>query len=398
MKKNQKIKRLVILLVLGIFLSSCSQGDGNESTLLKDNSNLILEEVALDISKNINQIHLSKQIDYGKSVLQARKSIKEFKSVKDENNKNLFYITNYKEGGFVILSADNRVSPILAYSENSEFRTNADEYSTGLIEWLSKTKEGIQLTRKNKALQTEKVKNEWENITTYKIDDPSDPDDCENEYEQVGPLLSTEWHQRCGFNDFMPTINCSSLPCGKAYAGCVPIAIAQVMKYHNSPSNYNWENMPNTYGTTTTASLINDIHNSISEVSYDCDGTGVDKNYNTAGVFTNHFNYSSANQSSYNKETVKQQLRWNRPVILGGGRKSGWWIFSSYKGGHMWVCDGFRRIFSWDEDCSTGWSSLFFHMNWGWGGDENGWYSFNNFNPDNHTFNYQVKMTYNIKP
>jgi len=198
-----------------------------------------------------------------------------------------------------------------------------------------------------------------------------------------------------------------SVPCGKAYAGCVPIAIAQVMKFHQYPISYNWSSMPNNYGTTTTASLIKDIHNSITinvfgneipAISYDCDGTGVDKDYNTSGVFKNKFGYSSASQAGYNYETVKQQLRLTRPVILGGGRKSGWWIFSTYKDGHMWVCDGFRRSFIWSEDCSMGWGYLYLHMNWGWGGYENGWYAFNNFNPDTYTFNYQVKMVYNIKP
>lgn len=196
----------------------------------------------------------------------------------------------------------------------------------------------------------------------------------------------------------MPTMSCD-VPCGRAYAGCVPIAIAQVMKYHNYPTNYNWSSMPNSYGTTTTASLINDIHNSISGISYDCDGTGVDHDYNVASVFTNHFNYSSASQAGYNRETIKQQLRLNRPVILAGGSDAGWWIFHNYTDGHMWVCDGFRRIQNYSEDCSMGWGYLYFHMNWGWyNGSENGWYAYNNFNPGEYTFNYDVKMVYNIKP
>lgn len=233
---------------------------------------------------------------------EIEKKIKEFKSIKDEKKQNLFYIVNYQEGDFIIISADKRISPILAYSDDSEFRTNADEYSSGLIEWLSTTKEGIQYVRKNNILQSEEIKNEWNNLSTSKLE--PDPYDCEDQYEEVSPLLSTKWHQGCGFNDFMPNLNCFYLPCQRAYAGCVPIAIAQVMKYHSYPTNYNWAGMPNNYGTTTTASLIKDIHNSItvnisgneySAVSYDCDGTGVNKDYNIANVFTNKFGYSTAN-------------------------------------------------------------------------------------------------------
>ena len=36
-------------------------------------------------------------------------------------------------------------------------------------------------------------------------------------------------------------------------------------------------------------------------------------------------------------------------------------------------------------------------MNWGWGDNLiNGWYGFNDFSPGDFTFNYDVKMIYNI--
>lgn len=314
----------------------------------------------------------------------------------------------------MILSADDRISPILAYSDDSEFKTNSNSYPSGLVEWLSMIKEKVQSVRKNQEPQSLVLKQEWKNLMSQSIennslyfwgpDDPTDPNPCEDEFEQVGPLLTTTWGQTCGYNDYMPVLNCSA-GCSynnRAYAGCVPIAIAQVMKYHNYPTSYNWANMPNAYGTTTTASLINDIHNSISGISYDCNGTGVDKDYNTAGVFKNYFNFSTANQSSYNRDIVVQQLRLNQPVILGGGRDAGWWIFHDYTDGHMWVCDGFRssKICMFDSygNLLGAMSYLFLHMNWGWSGTYNGWYAFNNFNPGSNTFNYKVKMVYNINP
>lgn len=39
-------------------------------------------------------------------------------------------------------------------------------------------------------------------------------------------------------------------------------------------------------------------------------------------------------------------------------------------------------------------------MNWGWGGgimSLNGFYSYGNFNPDTHDFNYKVDIVYNIQ-
>ncbi len=394
----KKIKHSIIFVILGIFLLSCNQDDINQGSLKVDNTNFIVEDVALDISKKLDhRVSTSQQVAVGGKVEKIKKEVKEFKSIKDENGENLLYITNYKGGGFVILSADNRLSPVLAYSENNEFRTNTNEYSSGLVEWLSATKEDVKFIRRSKTLQSEKVRKQWENITVYKLIDEPEQGDCQNEYERVGPLLSTKWYQKCGFNDFMDSLNCStSLPCGKAYAGCVPVAMAQVMKYHNHPTNYNWANMPNTYGTPTTAYLIKDIHDAITAIFCHCGGTGVPPDYDLASVFTDKFDYSSATQGSYNKGILQQQLKFNKPVILSGNPESG-------SAGHTWVCDGFIRgmncIFD-DFGNLIGTSSyLYFHMNWGWeDGYENGWYAFNNFNPGNNTFNFYVKMIYNINP
>lgn len=402
MKNLHSTQQLVALFVC-IFLFSCSKED--VSVMPMQSSNFIKEEIAIDIAMKIN---FNSKSSYSKKTKNGeQRIISEILPVQDESNEAVFYIINYENNGFMILSADNRVSPILAYSDKNVFRTNAESYPSGLVEWLTLTKEKVRSVRLNNENQSEELKIVWENLMSsqdengiFRKVDPIGTDDCEDEYVEVGPLLSTIWNQTCGYNDFMPTLNCDGgCPSNnRAYAGCVPVAIAQVMKFHEYPSTYNWASMANTYGTTATASLINDIHNSISGVSYDCDGTGVDKDYNSAGVFTNHFNYSTANQGGYNREILKQQLKLNRPVILGGGRDSGWWIFHDYSDGHMWVCDGYRSSYVWSEDCSMAWSYLFFHMNWGWGGNENGWYAFNNFNSGNNTFNYKVKMVCNIKP
>ena len=240
------------------------------------------------------------------------------------------------------------------------------------------------------------------NSTNLSRIEPPDPT-CEDEQIEKGPLLVTTWDQRCGFNEEMPLLNCVDQPCwsnDRAFAGCVPIAIAQIMRYYNYPTSYDWANMGATVGSTTTSLFIRGIWNAIPEnkKDYDCDGTGVYRSFSVAGLLKNSYDYSSANEAEYNSNTVKNQLNLNRPVILSGGRDDGWWIFHSYADGYMWVCDGYRDIQIWSEDCSTGWGYLYFHMNWGWGGFEDGWYSYNNFNPSTFTFNYDVNMVYNIFP
>ncbi|MBE9466762.1 MAG: Spi family protease inhibitor [Bacteroidetes bacterium] len=326
MIKLSKLKILTASLILGIIFYSCSKNGNITKEPIQINKCLVDEELALNVAENF--FIKSNSL---KSSEVKKKGIEQIHAIKDDSSKTVMYIVNYKEGGFVIVSADNRLSPILAYSDTNEFRIDAESYSSGLVEWFTLIKDKISFVRKNNLGQSAELSDEWNKVTRQMIiEDPV----CEDEYEQVGSLLSTTWHQGCGFNDYMPTMTCD-VPCGRAYAGCVPIAIAQVLKYHNYPTSYNWSSMPNSYGTPTTASLINDIHNSISGIHYDCDGTGVDHDYNVASVFTNYFNYSSASQSGYNRETIKQQLRLNRPVILSGGRDAGWWIFNNYTDGHM---------------------------------------------------------------
>jgi hypothetical protein len=129
-------------------------------------------------------------------------------------------------------------------------------------------------------------------------------------------------------------------------------------------------------------------------MDYGCNGSSANTSSKVAPAFKNSFGYGSALYADYNYMTVKNELRYNRPVILKGGRQTGWWIFSQYKDGHSWVCDGYLNYI---EPC---WGSILrFHMNWGWENEVfNGWYSFNNFNPGDHTFNYKTGMVYNIKP
>lgn len=356
-----------------------------------------------------------------KKAVPSTRKVKSLKPIKYKNEENLFYIVNYEDGGFVILSADNRLSPILAYSDTSVFRTDSKDYSAGLIGWLSATSDTIRSLRKSNVAQSLSVQKEWKSFYTSRLLEsdnsikekagsktkksvPDDSNTCVDEYEAVGPLTSTRWDQGCGYNDLLqlnPLMTCSGLPCGRPYAGCVPIAIAQIMKYHKFPTTYNWANMPLSGGSTTIASLIKDIHTSlVTKISYSCDATSVPSDYNVAKVFTG-FKYSSASYGDYNYETVKQQLRLNKPVILSGGPKENFLFFAYHGDGHMWVCDGFRRskICSFDENgTSSSVGVLYLSMNWGWNGQENGWYAFNNFNPFAKNYNFKVKMVYNITP
>jgi len=153
--------------------------------------------------------------------------------------------------------------------------------------------------------------------------------------------------------------------------------------------------MPLNSGSNETAKLMRDIGNSVN-MDYGGDGSSADTETEARNSFVNHFGYSSnAKFISYSISTVVQQLKWKYPVLMRGGDKKYWGgLIPYYSDGHAWVCDGFKSITYHD----SGNSYLRFHMNWGWNGTNNGWYSCNNFNPGGYDFNYKTGCVINIHP
>ncbi|MXV37822.1 hypothetical protein GO491_03885 [Flavobacteriaceae bacterium Ap0902] len=330
------------------------------------------------------------------ATIKNQKKIKSILEVPDKDKKTAYFIINYEGGGFIILAGDKRSEPVLAFSETNKFDLESDYFPTGFVSWLYSSKENIEKIREKNEKINPQTERQWDNlqkggadVISYRIIEPEEPD-CTPYTVQKGPFLQTTWGQGCGYNSQTPSMSCG--PCGYAWTGCVATAMAQVMKYHQYPTSYSWSSMPNSYGTSTTSILMRDIGDAVN-MNYECDGSGADTQDEVASSFKNDFGFSSASYSGYNYQTVKNELSYNRPVILKGGRKSGWWIFAQYKDGHAWVCDGYLNYI---DPC---WGSMLkFNMNWGWNGSYNGWYSFNNFNPGDHTFNYKTGMVYNIKP
>ena len=363
-------------------------------------------------SKQKKSLKNTNRIDSDFTVFETKK-IKESKSPVGKDGKALFHIINFEEGGFVIISADDRLLPILAFSyDNPMPFTEEHEYPEGLKDWYSNQKEFVEFIRDNPEAEisqgdfvssTARI-NYWDpcpiqrQITPENLSvDPCDPNGggCQDQYTQVGPLMNTIWDQVCGYNQLMPTLTCNpQVPCGRAFAGCVAVAIAQVMRYHTHPGNYNYGNMPNNAGNIHNATLMTDIFNAFptNQQIINCSGTGIKYNNNHfASVFTNSFGYSSATQGSFDAAIVRGNLNQGRPVILGGGGSNGTTF------GHMWVTDGYlRTVF-----CS-GQSLLKLRMNWGWGGNGNGLFNYDNFsvtvNGTTHSFNNNKYMVYNIIP
>ena len=379
-----------------VFTVSCSDEDVMETKELSSSDYFVELSAIEDIA---NGIYFPSDDGSGlKSTKSKTKTVKGIDEIKNKSKKTSYYIINYEEGGYIILSADKRASPIWGYSINKNFEVDESLYPSNLKFWMEDAAAQIEAIQLSIREQSPKEERAWASIQNSLINEvyslkPEPPPDCweHTEITTVGPLTIPTWGQSGVYNNSLPYITCSGSSF-QVYVGCLPVAMAIVMKINEHPTSYTWSSMPLTYGTTTTANYIEDLHDAINSVNgaypdYECDGTSVTSSI-IDDVFEDHFDYTNSSTGSYNYNTVKTNILNDQPVILMGFDGSV---------GHAWVCDGYRQTRYFYEDCYEH-VTLYLHMNWGWNGTYNGYFAYNNFNPGSYEFNSNKSMAYNITP
>lgn len=331
-----------------------------------------------------------------------------------------FYINNFANGGFVIISADKRMPKVLAYSNTGAFKT--ENLPWGITAWLEQTKYEVGEVRK------QKIKYTGQNLVNIKIQDkplqsstsqgkvsvaapPTPPPGyCEDTFYQRGPLVQTSWTQDFGYNAQMQLLACG--PDGRAFTGCVATAMAQIIRYRQYPASYNYSIMPNNLdftnaystGAAEIARLMKDAAQSVN-ATYNCDGTSA-VTEDAVNAFKYTFGYSStvkfSSSAGDNWNNIKSNLDAGWPVILKGGTNSN----GNYINGHAWVCDGYNEA----GYCSTDQNGntiknyyTMYHMNWGWGdveplGSYDGWFYLSNMHNQGFSFNYKTGVILNLHP
>lgn len=388
------MKKMLLLCSIVLFLMGCEKRGFEEMTEL--NPHLVSGQTANIVSDKFME----------KIRGNGRGNMAEIENTFVIGNEEMpiMHVVNYDGGGFVIVSGDKRLSPILAYSESNFFDSDESKFPDGLKMWINEISETISYIRENDVAQPEEMDEQWNdfisNETSSRALTPND-DVCSNLDQfrkEVGPLLTTTWHQEFPFNQSMEIIPDDEGGFMQAYVGCVPIAIAQVLKFHAYPTSYNWNLMPNSTESDQLLDLFDDIHayfgDSIKRKSY---GTGVNENYNVGNFLMDKFDYQSAIQATYDTDVVEEELlTYRRPVIIRAKDSVG-------EDGHAWVCDGAR---TWYE-CIEGETGnvavryLYFHMNWGWKTvptNYNGWYGYGDFRVGNSNYNINKRMVYRIIP
>lgn len=296
-----------------------------------------------------------------------------------------YYVFNDDTGkGFVVVAGDDKMGEVLAYSHEASIdMANLNPEARYLFDSYRQVYEELG---KNKGLTTRA-----ETATKTAND--------------VQPLLKSKWGQDYPYSKQTQYVT-----------GCVATAVAQVMYYHKWPaqgkgqesykvtfdntvrsadftkSHYDWDNMLPDYNrrNVTTkqedavALLMNDV-GIATNMQYTDRASGT-QSYMAVRALRNYFDYDAALVTRFDEgednfiEIVKKELRNGFPLYISGESKTG--------GGHAWVCDGFDK-----EDR--------FHMNFGWNGQANGYYSLatldvkstgSEFNGAQHSFNKRIHV------
>jgi peptidase C10-like protein/Spi protease inhibitor/type IX secretion system substrate protein len=311
---------------------------------------------------------------------------------------NDFYVFNVQGGiGFVMVSADDNVRPILAFSNHSSFDFSA--MSPEAKFWIEGYQNQITAFISNNAPAKAGTAQMWKDLAVAKTNAPSAKRTTSLFPSSTVYLLKTKWDQEPGYNNYCPP----GTP-----TGCVATSTAQVMEFWNWPTvgcGYHSYTCPvfgvksadfsNTaYNWTKMNSSLTTYNSAIDTLMFHV-GVAVNMDYTTSssgsGAYTTiastpagvvncseyalktYFHYMrslrglgrNVGQPSEIPEatwisTLKTEMDNGRPVLYSG---------SGVSGGHAWVCDGYN-------------STSLFHMNWGWSGSgPDGWYTVDNLNP-----------------
>ena len=274
------------------------------------------------------------------------------RSLKASEQPAYYIFTSSNDDKFVIVSGESKLNEVVAYGD--KMSKDESKQSPYFKQFLKDYERVVKAVRSN-TIQASTTPSQLK--------------------RKVEPLLTCKWSQYAPFNKYTPVIQGDRTP-----TGCVATATAQVMYHHKWPKNrpadyiastgdearmsstYWWDDMKDTSNKMFSSRsqqavgvLMYDIGKAVRMRYYH---KGSDSNLqNACNALRHNFDYTvrylvkdvlPANE--YLKE-VMQELSDGYPVLVVGGP-------------HAFVYDGY------DEQG-------FIHTNWGWGGQEDGYFDIN---------------------
>ncbi len=305
-------------------------------------------------------------------------SVKSVEALNDQ-----LYLINFSPRGWAIVSSDDTAEPIVGYSTDGSLQ--ASKLPENMAYMMGEAAKTVQM----------KVNQGQANIKWNRIE--SGMLTQSRAGEPVDQLITVNWNQGDPYNYYCPGSGKN-----KAVVGCVAVAMSQAMsvqRYPDSPSGqigyscdygyleidfdkedpYNWTQIlagSNNYRET--ARLLYHAGLSVS-MDYGSDGSGIPSNqvYRITNALKNNFGYAS-DVNYYWRDSYSgnwEQLLLNE---LYTGHALVYNAIDSQGGyGHSFNIDGY--------------DGNLYHLNWGWGGTGNGYFSINSLADAAMGMNYDSK-------
>ena len=337
------------------------------------------EQMKQAAAKAINEQRMKKRM--------APRQAAELKTLKTAAG---YEIMGFENGGFAVVSADDLVPEVLGVSTS----TYSNGENTNFQWWLNAIDGAVEYAVDNNVALAPIAPNPAKYPT------------------QVGPLVTTKWDQEGPYNNLLPASGSR-----RVLTGCVATALAQVLNYFKVPEHgfgqrtiyynstpvtanfeqdvYDWDNMRDTYNY---GQYNNDEANAVAVLMRDCgvasnmdygvDGSGAYSTDAAEGMrkyfgFTEAVCYERDNYYGYKyysdeewMDMVFTAISQDGPIYYGGA--------DSYNGGHAFVLHGYD---------ATG----KVYVNWGWSGEDDGYYDISLLNPGYYKFSIGQDMIIGIK-
>lgn len=292
-----------------------------------------------------------------------------------------YYVFPFGENkGFAIVSGDDDMPEIVGYADHGTY--DANNMPAAMAAFLNNYRATIEAMKQGNASAIK-------NIAEAKALRANNT----RATTAVSPLLGDiKWNQSEPYNNMCPKYDGTNL----SATGCVATAMAQVMMYWKYPNElkadiqgyktstheltiagetkgqkYDWDNMLPTY---TNNNYTQTQADAVAKLMLHC-GKAVEMDYGeesganvTPGRLAKYFGYDSDLMLDLMRSCftlaewtalIDKELQAKRPILYGG---------QTTKSGHQFVCDG-----------SDG--NGLYHINWGWGGYQDGYFDITILNP-----------------
>lgn len=391
---NSNISRLMLTLVLSVMSVVVSAQPRSEASV-----EAIAQKFLGQSQKASKTPQMAKVQD--EQIVQFARS----RGANPQQNANGFYVYNDEaNGGYVVVSGDERQVEVLGYSNDGTF--DPEDIPCGLHVML------------------EQYSQEYEWLQEHGNENPKASEEAEEDEETnraftratqaIGPLLKTTWGQSPYYNNDCPTDPVTKKQC---VTGCVATAMAQIMYYHGYPSKgqgqnsytsstreikqsmdfstvkFDWASMKTSYDKNSSKASVN----AVAALMHAC-GVAVNMNYSSDGsgagsanvpyAMTHNFKYDRGVRYYRKKyhtgeewdQIILAELKAGRPIYYSG---SSYPDADGNTSGHAFVLDG----------CD---GSGYYHFNWGWDGYCNNYYKLSSLTPDTYEYTNDQAMVCHI--